>query len=299
MSRTVVVTGCSSGFGREVSERLARQGDRVYATMRGVEGKNAEMARAIRALAAAAQIDLRVLEMDVTSTASVDAAAATVLAESGAPDVVINNAGQMFIGFAEAFTADEVAKQLDVNVVGIHRVTRAFLPAMRARGRGLIINLSSVAGRIGAPFNGVYHASKWAVEGYSLALRRELASSGIDVVVVEPGPFATALFPTMRTPEDKDGRVATYPEAAHQAFAGLGAAFEGIFKDPAGADRSDAGRGSHDRADGDDARHAAVPQRRRDRLRRAGAERVGRAARGGADGRHGADRVRDDRAGEA
>jgi NAD(P)-dependent dehydrogenase (short-subunit alcohol dehydrogenase family) len=232
MSRTVVVTGCSSGFGHQVSAQLAWNGDRVYATMRGVEGKNAAKAGELRTLAAKEKIDLRVMEMDVTSDQSVDAAAARVLAESGAPDVVINNAGQMFVGIGEAFTAEEFTEQLDVNVVGIHRVTRAFLPAMRERGKGLIINLSSVAGRVAVPFNSLYHASKWAVEGYSLALRRELASSGIDVVVVEPGPFTTALFPSMRLPEDAEGRTSTYPEAARQVFQQMGASFEGMLKNP-------------------------------------------------------------------
>lgn len=232
MSKTVVVTGCSTGFGRQLSEQLARRGDRVYATMRDCNGRNAGIAAELRALASAEGVDLRVLELDVTSTASVDAAAAAVLAESGAPDVVVNNAGQMFVGFTEAFTTEELSQQLDINVVGIHRTGRAFLPAMRKRGEGLFINLSSIAGRLSAPFFGVYHASKWAVEGYSMALRGELASSGVDVVVVEPGPFATALFPNSPRPADADNRVATYPAIAHAALESLDHAFEGMFNDP-------------------------------------------------------------------
>jgi NAD(P)-dependent dehydrogenase (short-subunit alcohol dehydrogenase family) len=168
--------------------------------------------------------------MDVTSDASVSAAAETVLAESGAPHTLINNAGQMYMGLTEAFTPDELARQLDVNVVGIHRVSRAFLPAMREKGDGLLINVSSVAGRFGAPLFGVYHASKWAVEGYSLGFRTELASAGVDVVVVEPGPFATELFPRTPKPADEEGRAATYPAALHQATEGMGAAFEQMFE---------------------------------------------------------------------
>jgi NAD(P)-dependent dehydrogenase (short-subunit alcohol dehydrogenase family) len=163
---------------------------------------------------------------------SVASAAAKILEESGAPDIVINNAGQMFVGFTEAFSPEELTNQLDINVVGIHRMNRAFLPAMRNQGNGLIINLSSIAGRMGAPFFGVYHASKWAVEGYSMALRGELASSGVDVVVVEPGPFTTSLFPSSPRPEDAEGRVDTYPAVAHQTFDGMGGAFEGLFEDP-------------------------------------------------------------------
>lgn len=233
MHKTVVVTGCSSGFGRDVAERMARRGDRVYATMRGIDGKNAGIAGSLRALASAEGIDLRVVELDVCSTESVNAAAATVLAESGAPDVVINNAGQMYMGFTEAFSCDELARQLDVNVVGVHRVSRAFLPAMRTQRRGLFINLSSVAGRLSAPFFGVYHASKWGLEGYSMALRGELASSGVDVVVVEPGPFSTNLFPGTVRPVDADARMGSYPAVAHEALAGLDGAFDAMFADPA------------------------------------------------------------------
>ncbi len=230
MPRTIVITGCSTGFGYIAALRFARQGDRVYATMRGVDGKNQEAAGALRSAAAEEGIDLRVLEMDVTLDASVNAAAETVLSESGAPDAVINNAGQMYMGLTEAFTPDELARQLDVNVVGIHRVSRAFLPAMREKGDGLIINLSSVAGRMGVPLFGVYHASKWGVEGYSLGFRTELASTGVDMVVVEPGPFTTELFPRTPTPTDEDHRAATYPAELHQATANMGVAFEQMFE---------------------------------------------------------------------
>lgn len=231
MGRTVVITGCSSGFGRQLAEKLARRGDRVYATMRGVDGKNASIAADLRKLAKAESIDLNVVDLDVCSTESVERAVTEILADSGPPDVVVNNAGQMFVGISEAFTAEELATQLDINVVGIHRVTRAFLPAMRERGQGLFINLSSIAGRIAIPFFAIYHASKWAVEGYSFGLRRELASLGVDVVVVEPGPFATELFPRSPKPADNE-RAATYPEAVHATFAAMAQSFENAFADP-------------------------------------------------------------------
>ena len=232
MSRTIVITGCSTGFGRIASEQFARAGDRVYATMRGVNGKNSVVASELRELVQSEGFDLRVLELDVTSDVSVEAAAETVIMESGAPDVVINNAGQMYMGITEAFTADEVARQLDINVVGVHRVIRAFLPAMRQAGSGLIINVSSIAGRMSLPFFTVYHASKWALEGYSLGLRSELASSGIDVVSLQPGPFTTELFGQGPGPADVDGRAATYPDAVPVARADMDTAFEGIFEDP-------------------------------------------------------------------
>lgn len=228
----ILITGCSSGFGLLATKKLATRGDRVFATMRDPDGKNRAQAEELRALAASTGSDIEVLDLDVTSDGSVDAAAAAALAEGGAPDVIINNAGQMYMGFTEAFTAEELSQQLEVNIVGIHRVCRAFLPSMRQRGKGLIINLSSVAGRIAAPFGAVYHASKWAVEGYSLATRREWACAGVDVVVVEPGPFTTELFPQSPQPKDEDNRAQSYPEVAHQIFAGMGAAFEAMFNNP-------------------------------------------------------------------
>ncbi len=229
---TVLITGCSSGFGLLAAKQLAERGDRVFATMRAPDGKNRAPADELRALSASTGSGIEVLDLDVTSDASVDAAAATVLAKAGVPDVIINSAGQMYVGLAEAFTAEELSRQLDVNIVGIHRVCRAFLPLMRQRASGLIINLSSVAGRFAAPFFGVYHASKWAVEGYSLAARRELACAGVDVVVVEPGPFTTKLFPQSPRPKDEENRAGSYPEAAQQTFDSMGAAFEGMFSDP-------------------------------------------------------------------
>lgn len=228
----IVITGCSTGFGRDAAERFAGRGHHVFATMRNVDGKNAAAAAELRALAEGKNWPLHVVEMDVADEDSVNQAAATVLDHSGPPDVVINNAGVMFIGVTEAYTPAEFHWQLDVNVLGVHRVCRAFLPAMRERGRGLIINVSSIAGRIATPFSAVYNASKWALEGYSLGLRREIAQTGVDVVVVEPGPFTTELFPQAPAPADEEGRIGTYPEIVRQTLDGLGEAFQGMFDDP-------------------------------------------------------------------
>ncbi|MFW6088725.1 MAG: SDR family oxidoreductase [Gemmatimonadota bacterium] len=232
MSKTILITGCSSGFGRLMAERLARRGDTVYATMRGIDGRNREVADELRGLAADEDLALHVLELDVTSDESVEAACGRMIAETGAPDVVVNNAGQMYVGLTEAFTAAELARQLDVNLVGVHRVNRAVLPAMRGRGAGLLIHVSSTAGRVSGPFFPVYHASKWGLEGYSLGLRGELASSGVDVVIVEPGPFGTELFPRAPRPADEEGRAATYPDTVPHAFDTMQAAFDAIFADP-------------------------------------------------------------------
>lgn len=226
--KKIVITGCSTGFGFQAAQVFANRGDQVFATMRNANGKNSEAAANLRA----ASSNITIVDLDVLSDESVEQAATSILETGGAPDVVINNAGQMYVGLAEAFTADELTRQLDINVVGIHRVNRGLLPAMRKAGRGLIINVSSIAGRFGAPFFSVYHASKWAVEGYSLGMRRELATSGVDVVVVEPGPFSTELFGQSPSPKDVEGRAQTYPEVVAQTFEGIGNAFEGMFRDP-------------------------------------------------------------------
>lgn len=230
--KSIVITGCSTGFGRDAAVRFAEAGHQVFATMRNVAGKNAGVAAELAARSAEQGWRLRVIELDVTDDTSVKAAADAVLEEAGAPDVVINNAGVMFLGLTEAYTPEEVHRQLDVNIVGVHRVLRAFLPGMRARGSGLVINVTSVAGRIATPFSAVYNASKWGLEGYSLGLRREIAQTGVDVVVVEPGPFGTQLFPQAPGPADVEGRSATYPPVVGEAFQGLRAAFDGMFEDP-------------------------------------------------------------------
>ena len=232
MNQTIVITGCSSGFGYDLALTLARGGDRIYATMRAPDGKNADAAQSLHDLASAESLDMRILDLDVTSDASVVAAAQAVHDESGAADVVVNNAGQMFGGITEAFSADEFARQLDVNVVGVHRVLRAFLPAMREAGAGLVMNVSSTAGRCTLPFFGLYHASKWGLEGYTQALRMELAASGVDVVIVEPGPFTTNLFPAMPVPADADDRAATYPDAVTGAFEAMGTDFQAMLASP-------------------------------------------------------------------
>jgi NAD(P)-dependent dehydrogenase (short-subunit alcohol dehydrogenase family) len=185
----VLITGCSSGIGLASARRFARAGFRVYASMRRPErgaGLRDEAAREGWALATPA--------LDVTSDASVAAAVGQLLAETGGRlDVLINNAGYFLFGAVEEISPDELRAQLETNVVGVLRVTRAVLPAMRARGGGSIVNLSSVSGRVVVPVVGPYHASKFALEALTEALRYEVAPFGVRVVAVEPGPFRTEL----------------------------------------------------------------------------------------------------------
>jgi NAD(P)-dependent dehydrogenase (short-subunit alcohol dehydrogenase family) len=213
MSKTVVITGASTGFGRIVTEMLARRGYAVAATMRDTEGRNAGSRRELEQLAADERLQLRVVELDVTSDGSVEAAAAEVLRFSGRVDVVINNAGIANIGVTEGYTPDQYRELFETNVFGVVRVNRAFLPAMRRQREGLLVHVSSGAGRITCPYMTPYSASKYALESIADGYRFELAPLGIDSCIVEPGIFRTAIFGKIFPPADTS-RVAEYGEAA-------------------------------------------------------------------------------------
>ena len=198
--KNIVITGCSSGFGFDAAKYLAEKGHRVYATMRNIMGKNAQPAMALRDYAKNNGYKIETLELDVTSDESVQSA----FDQISNVDVLINNAGSGFGGAVEMFSSQQCLDQLDLNIVGTMRTTKAVLPKMRAQKSGLIIQVSSVAGRCAFPGWGIYHASKWGLEGMSEALRYELAPLGIDVVLVEPGPFSTNFFENMVTPGNEE-----------------------------------------------------------------------------------------------
>ena len=208
--RIAVVTGASSGFGRLTVELLAHDGWHVFGTMRNIATSNAASATALRAAGA------QVIELDVTDDASVAAAAATILA-AGPPDLLVNNAGAAFFGLQEAFTPAVVERQFATNVIGPLRVNRAFLPAMRERGAGLIVYVSSVAGRMTFPLGGVYASSKWALEALAETSSYELAPFGIDVAIVQPGAFNTEIS-NKGTLADDTARSESYGATAQRFF---------------------------------------------------------------------------------
>lgn len=216
MSATILITGASTGFGRDAAERLARRGHRVFATMRDIGGRNASHRAALEQLAAEEDLRLRVLELDVTSDDSVERAVDTAREEAGHLDVVINNAGVAQVGVSEGYTVEQFKQLFDINVFGIVRVNRAVLPSMRTRGSGLLIHLSSAAGRVTVPAMAAYCGSKYAVEAIADAFRFELLPFGIDSVIVEPGIYRTAIFDRLMLPDDTD-RVASYGSAAEYA----------------------------------------------------------------------------------
>jgi NAD(P)-dependent dehydrogenase (short-subunit alcohol dehydrogenase family) len=225
--RTAVVTGASSGFGYLTALAFAADGWRVYGTMRKTATQNAEAAAKLR------KAGVSVLELDVTSDASVDAAAKQIHAEAGAVDVLVNNAGTGFFGVQEAFTPAAAEQQFATNVIGPLRVNRAFLPAMRERKSGLVVYVSSVVGRFILPYGGIYASSKWALEAQAQVASYELAPFGIDVAIVEPGAYPTEIFGKI-TVADDTARVASYGEAGSRFEAllnsRLGAAAQG--RDP-------------------------------------------------------------------
>ena len=190
----VLITGASTGFGRLIAETLARNKYQVFATMRNINGKNAGPAQELRELAKRESLALHVVELDVTDDGSVERAIRTVIDESGRIDVLVNNAGYGLMGVTEAVTLEQAQRIMDTNFFGAVRMNRAVLPYMRRQEGGLLIHISSGAGRVVVPSMGFYCASKWAMEALAEEYRYELASLGIDSVIIQPGAYPTAVF---------------------------------------------------------------------------------------------------------
>lgn len=193
-SGTALVTGTSTGLGRQIALTLAREGFTVFAGMREIETRNSTAAGTLRKEAGDAAGDLYVLKMDVTDAESVEIAVTEAARRVGGLDVVVNNAAVGSVGLAEATTPEQWARVFDVNVFGAQRVNRAALPHMRKHGKGLLIHIASLAGRIVLPGGAAYMASKAALEVLAESYRYELAPLGIDSVIVEPGGFGTRFF---------------------------------------------------------------------------------------------------------
>ena len=188
---TVLVTGATSGLGKAAAIYLAEQGYRVFAA-----GRSGERRAALEATARERQLALTTIEMDVRDDGSVDRAMAQIEAAGASVDVLINNAGVAYVVPVEEIHLADLREQFEINVFGAVRVTQRVLPQMRARGRGRIINMSSLAGRLAFPLFGAYSGSKFALEGMTDALRLEVYPFGIDVVLIEPGYIPTAMEQT-------------------------------------------------------------------------------------------------------
>src|ERR1700710_791587 len=177
MKKVILVTGASSGLGLATASALAAQGHTVYGTTRDI--------KRIKGVA------FNPIEMDVTDDASVNAAIDKIIKAEGKIDVLVNNAGNGITGPLYAMPVEFAKKQFEVNFFGVVRVSSAVLPGMIEKKQGLVINIGSLAGLFGLPYQGLYSASKFAVEGYSESLRMELQNTGVKVAVVNPGDFKT------------------------------------------------------------------------------------------------------------
>ena len=206
--QVVLITGSSTGFGRMFAETLARNGHTVFATMRDPAVRNAANATELRKVAG-----VTVLEMDVTDESSVDRAVHACVQQAGRIDVAINNAGYALVGLQEATTVEQVRRIMDTNFIGCVRVNRAVLPFMRKQRSGLLLHVSSGAGRLVVPGFGFYCASKFAMEAMAEAYHYELAGQGIESSLLEPGAYQTAVFGNVVTAADH-ARTETYGAAA-------------------------------------------------------------------------------------
>jgi NAD(P)-dependent dehydrogenase (short-subunit alcohol dehydrogenase family) len=209
----VLISGASTGFGRLIAETLARHGHTVFATMRDPAVRNAANASELRVLAGKESLAINVLEMDVTDEASVERAVHDCVNKAGRIDAAINNAGYGVKGLAEATTVEQARRLMDTNFFGCVRVDRAVLPVMRRQRGGLLLHVTSGAGRVVVPGFGFYCASKFAVEALAEAYHYELAGQGIESCLIEPGAYQTAVFGNMVTAADHP-RTETYGVAA-------------------------------------------------------------------------------------
>ncbi|KEO91380.1 short-chain dehydrogenase [Erythrobacter longus] len=190
--KSVLITGCSTGFGRLAAEKFARQGAKVFATMRNLPRAEADE---LRVLALNEKLDLQVIEIDVTSDSQVESGVQQALAATGGTlDVLINNAGTSYGGPIEIQDMEATQHLFDVNVFGPHRMARAVLPAMRKAKSGLIINVTSQLGRVIVPAYAQYSPTKFALEAMSEQLAYELVPHGIDVNIIEPGGYPTMIW---------------------------------------------------------------------------------------------------------
>ncbi|MGR9247592.1 SDR family oxidoreductase [Rhizobium leguminosarum] len=226
--QVIVITGASSGFGALTARALAKAGHTVYAGMRATEGRNAAAVADAAEFAKENNVDLRSVELDVASEASVLSGIARIIADAGRLDVIIHNAGHMSFGPAEAFTPEQFAELFDINVLSTQRVNRAALPYLRKQGKGLVVWVSSSSSRGGTPpYLSPYFAAKAAMDSLAVSYAGELTRWGIETSIIVPGAFTkgTNHFAHSGSPADA-ARAAEYNEGPYkgvpeQALQGL------------------------------------------------------------------------------
>ncbi|CAA9446898.1 MAG: short chain oxidoreductase [uncultured Rubrobacteraceae bacterium] len=219
MSKVIIISGASSGFGAMTARELADAGHAVYAGMRDVGGRNQKAAADARGYASSNNVALRTVEMDVSDQDSVDGAVAEVVSEQDRIDVVVHNAGHMVLGPTEAFTVEQIAEIYDTNVLSTQRLNRAALPHLRERGEGLLVWVGSTSTRGGTPpYLGPYFAAKAGMDSLAVSYSAELARFGIETVIVVPGAFTSGTNHFAHAGRPEDAAVARAYEAR---YAGL------------------------------------------------------------------------------
>ena len=214
MEKVAIVTGSSSGIGFETALALAREGYYTYATMRDTKKGNA-----IKEITKKENLNLEVLELDVDKDQTVQTAINKILKEKNRIDVLVNNAGYGLFGCLEDLSMEELKAQFETNFFGVVRVSQAVIPVMRKQKSGIIVNVSSVAGRIGFPVSPAYISSKFALEGLSESMRYELSPFGINTIIIEPGVIKTNFMSSVKKSMKTDS---VYKDITNKVIAGIG-----------------------------------------------------------------------------
>lgn len=222
MKKVIILTGASSGIGYQTAELLAQQGHIVYGAARRVEK-----------MAPLEALGVRLLQLDITLEDSINKAVAQVIAEEGRIDVLVNNAGYGSYGAIEDVAIEEARRQFEVNLFGLATLTKAVLPCMRKQQSGTIVNISSMGGRMTSYFGAWYHATKYALEAFSDALRMEVKPFGTEVAIIEPGGIKTPWGIIAADHLEESTRGGAYEEQAHKTAQGLRRWYSGnLMSDP-------------------------------------------------------------------
>ncbi len=193
MKQVALITGCSSGIGYETSILLAKNGFRTYATMR-----NTDKGDKLKEIAERENLDLKIIKLDVTDDYSIQNAIKEIVQETNRIDVLVNNAGNNIAGAVEDLSIEEFKEQFETNFFGLIRVTKVVLPIMRKQNNGIIVNLSSIVGKMAIPLNSAYVSSKFAIEGFSESIRYEVEDFGIKVILIEPGVIKSNFYENIK-----------------------------------------------------------------------------------------------------
>jgi short-subunit dehydrogenase len=217
MAKVAVVTGSSSGIGYETSLLLARNQIKTYATMR-----NMSKSDGLIKIASEENLQLNVAQLDVNDDLSVNKAIDKIVKDNDRIDILVNNAGYDLFGPLEESSLEEIKQQFETNFFGVIRTTKAVIPTMRKQGKGTIINVSSVGGKVGLlPFLTAYHASKFAIEGFTESLRQELDDFYINIILIEPGYVRSGFLDNSKYAKGFDSNKSPYAKKVEQVFQGF------------------------------------------------------------------------------